>query len=57
MAVDQRPPAIAVMGPTASGKTAFALALAQRFGGEIVSVDSALVYKRLDIGSAKPDAE
>ena len=57
MADDQRPPAIAVMGPTASGKTAFALALAQRFGGEIVSVDSALVYKRLDIGSAKPDAE
>ena len=57
MAADQRPPAIAVMGPTASGKTAFALALAQRFGGEIVSVDSALVYKRLDIGSAKPDAE
>ena len=57
MADDPRPPAIAVMGPTASGKTAFALALAQRFGGEIVSVDSALVYKRLDIGSAKPDAE
>lgn len=56
MAADQRPLAIAVMGPTASGKTALAIALAQRFGGEIVSVDSALVYRHLDIGSAKPDA-
>ena len=56
MPTDACPPAIAVMGPTASGKTAFALALARRYGGEIVSVDSALVYKRLDIGSAKPDA-
>lgn len=49
-----RPRAIALMGPTASGKSAYALELAQRIGGEIVSVDSALVYKRLDIGSAKP---
>ncbi len=56
MPADHRPVAIAVMGPTASGKTAFALALARRYGGEIVSVDSALVYRRLDIGSAKPDA-
>ncbi len=55
MPADTRPPAIAVMGPTASGKTAFALALAEKYGGEIVSVDSALVYRRLDIGSAKPD--
>lgn len=53
---DQRPPAIAIMGPTASGKTALALAWAQRLGGEIVSVDSALVYRGLDIGSAKPAA-
>lgn len=53
---DQRPPAIAILGPTASGKTALALAWAQRLGGEIVSVDSALVYRGLDIGSAKPDA-
>lgn len=52
---DMRPPVIALMGPTASGKTAFSLELAARLGGEIVSVDSALVYKRLDIGSAKPD--
>ncbi len=44
------------MGPTASGKTALAIEWAQRFGGEIVSVDSALVYRGLDIGSAKPDA-
>jgi tRNA dimethylallyltransferase len=56
MAEDNRPAAIAVMGPTASGKTAFAIALAQRHGGEIVSVDSALVYRGLDIGAAKPDA-
>ena len=56
MPADTRPSAIAVMGPTASGKTAFALALAEKYGGEIVSVDSALVYRRLDIGSAKPDA-
>lgn len=53
---DQRPPAIAILGPTASGKTALALDWAQRLGGEIVSVDSALVYRGLDIGSAKPDA-
>ena len=44
------------MGPTASGKTALALEWAQRLGGEIVSVDSALVYRGLDIGAAKPDA-
>ncbi len=56
MPADRRPPAIAVMGPTASGKTEFALALAEKYDGEIVSVDSALVYRRLDIGSAKPDA-
>ena len=42
------------MGPTASGKTALALELAERLGGEIVSVDSALVYRGLDIGAAKP---
>ena len=53
---DRRPLAVALMGPTASGKTALAVQWAQRFGGEIVSVDSALVYRRMDIGSAKPDA-
>ncbi len=53
---DTRPLAIFLMGPTASGKTALALELADsgRFG--LVSVDSALVYRGLDIGSAKPDA-
>jgi len=56
-AEDRRPPAIALMGPTASGKTALALDWAQRLGGEIISVDSALVYRGLDIGSAKPDAQ
>src|SRR5690606_4486274 len=50
----QRPPALALMGPTASGKTALALELAERHGGEVVSVDSALVYRGLDIGAAKP---
>jgi len=44
------------MGPTASGKTALALDWAGRFGGEVVSVDSALVYRGLDVGAAKPDA-
>jgi tRNA dimethylallyltransferase len=49
-------PAILLMGPTASGKSALALALAERFGGEIVSVDSAQIYRGMDIGTAKPDA-
>lgn len=56
MPPDTRPIAIALMGPTASGKSALALEWAERFGGEIVSVDSALVYRGLDIGAAKPDA-
>jgi tRNA dimethylallyltransferase len=56
VAEDRRPLAIAVMGPTASGKTALAIECARRFDGEIVSVDSALVYRGLDIGAAKPDA-
>jgi len=57
MPQDKRPLAIAVMGPTASGKTAFAAEWAQRLGTEIISVDSALVYRGLNIGAAKPDAE
>ncbi|TAM97146.1 MAG: tRNA (adenosine(37)-N6)-dimethylallyltransferase MiaA, partial [Rhodanobacteraceae bacterium] len=56
-AIDRRPPAIFLMGPTATGKTALACALAERFPLELVSVDSALVYRGLDIGAAKPDAE
>ena len=55
--LDHRPCAIALMGPTASGKSAYALELAERLGGEIVSVDSALVYRGLDIGAAKPTRE
>lgn len=56
MPADTRPPAIALLGPTASGKSALALDWAERLGGEIVSVDSALVYRGLDIGAAKPTA-
>ena len=56
MPLDQRPPLIALMGPTASGKTALAIDWARTLGAQIVSVDSALVYRGLDIGSAKPDA-
>jgi len=56
MPIDERPLAIFLMGPTASGKTALACALAEQFPLDIVSVDSALVYRGLDIGAAKPDA-
>lgn len=48
---------IVVCGPTASGKTALAVEIALKFGGEIVSADSVSVYKELDIGSAKPSEE
>ena len=54
---DSRPPVLFLMGPTASGKTALAVELAQRLPVEIISVDSALVYRGMDIGTAKPDAE
>jgi tRNA dimethylallyltransferase len=56
MPIDQRPLAVFLMGPTASGKTALACALAERFSLGLISVDSALVYRGFDIGSAKPDA-
>ncbi len=56
MSVDTRPLAIALMGPTASGKTALAIEWALHLQTEIISVDSALVYRGMDIGSAKPDA-
>jgi len=48
---------VALMGPTASGKTAAALAIAQTIPCEIISVDSALVYRQMDIGTAKPTTE
>lgn len=50
-------PAICLMGPTASGKTDFAVTLAEALPVDIVSVDSAMVYRGMDIGTAKPDAE
>ena len=48
--------AVCLMGPTASGKTDIAISLCKRFPFEIISVDSALVYRGMDIGTAKPDA-
>jgi tRNA dimethylallyltransferase len=54
---DAKPLAVAIMGPTASGKTAAALAIARERPVEIISVDSALVYREMDIGTAKPSAE
>ena len=50
------PSTIALAGPTASGKTAAAMRLAQSLDAEIISVDSALVYRGMDIGTAKPSA-
>ncbi|MES2298970.1 MAG: tRNA (adenosine(37)-N6)-dimethylallyltransferase MiaA [Pseudomonadota bacterium] len=52
-----KPLAVAIMGPTASGKTAAALTIARHIPSEIISVDSALVYREMDIGTAKPSAE
>lgn len=57
MANSTFPPAILLMGPTASGKTAVAVQLATTLPCEIISVDSALIYKDMDIGTAKPDAD
>ncbi|PHM59762.1 tRNA (adenosine(37)-N6)-dimethylallyltransferase MiaA [Xenorhabdus sp. KK7.4] len=51
------PTAIFIMGPTASGKTALSIALRQHLPVELISVDSALVYRGMDIGTAKPSAE
>jgi tRNA dimethylallyltransferase len=50
-------PAICLMGPTASGKTALAVELVQRLPLEIINVDSAQIYREMDIGTGKPDAE
>ncbi|HUQ50489.1 MAG TPA: tRNA (adenosine(37)-N6)-dimethylallyltransferase MiaA [Terriglobales bacterium] len=50
-------PLLVIAGPTGSGKTALSLAMAERFGGEIVSCDSVAVYREFDIGTAKPSPE
>lgn len=55
--IERLPPAIFLMGPTASGKTDLALQLVKELPCEIISVDSALVYRGMDIGSAKPSAK
>lgn len=52
-----KPKVIAVVGPTASGKTSYAVSLAHKVNGEVVSADSRLVYKGFDIGTAKPSLE
>jgi len=57
MPTDAQPAIVALAGPTASGKSAAALALAQALDAEIISVDSALVYRGMDIGTAKPTPE
>ena len=49
------PPVVAVVGPTATGKTTLAVALAHRLGGEVVNADSMQLYRGMDIGTAKPD--
>ena len=54
---EKLPLALFLMGPTASGKTDLAIRLRQKYPVEIISVDSALIYKDMDIGTAKPDAQ
>jgi tRNA dimethylallyltransferase len=55
-ALAQLAPVVVISGPTASGKTALAIELARRFGGEIVNADSMQVYRGMDVGTAKPSA-
>ncbi|MBQ2765725.1 MAG: tRNA (adenosine(37)-N6)-dimethylallyltransferase MiaA [Clostridia bacterium] len=54
MTTEQKPKVAAVVGPTASGKTALAIALAKEFDGEVISCDSMQIYRGMDIGTAKP---
>ena len=54
---EKKHPVLAVVGPTATGKTALGVALAERFGGEIISADSMQIYKGLDVGTAKVTPE
>ncbi|MBI4033536.1 tRNA dimethylallyltransferase [Candidatus Saccharibacteria bacterium] len=55
-ATTQRPKLLAIVGPTASGKSALALKVAQEYNGEIITADSLTIYKKMDIGTAKPTA-
>lgn len=57
MIVETRPKVVLLMGPTAAGKTELAVELVENFNMEIISVDSALIYRQMDIGTAKPGAE
>ncbi len=57
MATKQKLKILAIVGPTASGKTAVSIEIAKRLGGEIVSCDSMQIYRRMDIGTAKPTKE
>ena len=57
MPENRKPPVIAVVGATASGKTALGIEIAEAFGGEVISADSMQIYKGLDIATAKPTAE
>ena len=52
-----QPKLVVITGPTASGKTALGVMLAQRLGGEVVSADSMQIYRGMDIGTAKPTPE
>ena len=53
----ENPKILAIVGPTASGKTALSVELALRLGGEVISCDSMQVYRGMDIGTAKPTVE
>ncbi|WP_036179765.1 tRNA (adenosine(37)-N6)-dimethylallyltransferase MiaA [Marinomonas sp. MED121] len=55
--LNEKPQVVCLMGPTAAGKTNLAIEMAEKHGYEIVSVDSALIYRGMDIGTAKPDLE
>jgi tRNA dimethylallyltransferase len=55
--ISDKPPLVVIVGQTASGKSALAMALAQRFNGEIIAADSRTIYKGMDIGTAKPTLE
>ena len=50
-------PVIVIVGPTASGKTGAAIALAEEIGGEIICADSRTIYRGMDVGTAKPSME